>query len=131
MPFEERTFFNSAKSAHSLMASAVSGSVKSKSSIKALETKLDVIANNLANVNTEGFKSSRANFQDLLYEEKSQPGMEMSFGAQGQVKLPGLPQTDLPADGPAAPQVKFKLPSHETRSRRMLSIGVETPEQRL
>jgi flagellar basal-body rod protein FlgG len=29
---------------------------------------LDVIANNLANVNTAGFKKSRAEFQDLLYE---------------------------------------------------------------
>jgi flagellar basal-body rod protein FlgG len=29
---------------------------------------LDVIANNLANVNTTGFKKSRAEFQDLLYE---------------------------------------------------------------
>jgi flagellar basal-body rod protein FlgG len=29
---------------------------------------LDVISNNLANVNTSGFKKSRAEFQDLLYE---------------------------------------------------------------
>ncbi|MCP4367371.1 MAG: flagellar hook-basal body complex protein, partial [Deltaproteobacteria bacterium] len=29
---------------------------------------IDVIANNLANVNTAGFKRSRADFQDLLYE---------------------------------------------------------------
>ena len=36
--------------------------------MNALNTRLDVIANNLANVNTDGYKSSRANFQDLLYE---------------------------------------------------------------
>ncbi|WP_425289892.1 flagellar hook-basal body complex protein, partial [Shewanella algae] len=29
---------------------------------------LDVIANNLANVNTTGFKEQRAEFQDLMYE---------------------------------------------------------------
>ena len=29
---------------------------------------LDVISNNLANVNTTGFKRSRANFEDLLYQ---------------------------------------------------------------
>lgn len=44
--------------------------------LSALSTGLDVIANNLANANTDGFKSSRANFQDLLYIEKAQSGAE-------------------------------------------------------
>lgn len=44
--------------------------------LSALSTELDIIANNLANVNTHGFKASRANFQDLLYAEKAQPGVE-------------------------------------------------------
>jgi flagellar basal-body rod protein FlgG len=44
--------------------------------LSALNTNLDVIANNLANVNTTGFKGSRVNFQDLLYQEKAQPGTE-------------------------------------------------------
>jgi flagellar basal-body rod protein FlgG len=35
--------------------------------MEAQETNINVIANNLANVNTTGFKKSRANFQDLLY----------------------------------------------------------------
>ncbi len=35
---------------------------------------IDVIANNLANVNTTGFKKSRVNFQDLLYETIRPPG---------------------------------------------------------
>ncbi|MBL4697306.1 MAG: flagellar basal-body rod protein FlgG [Phycisphaerales bacterium] len=55
------------------MQSAASG-------LRALDTRLDVIANNLANVNTEGFKSSRVNFEDLLYIERSQPGVENSNG---------------------------------------------------
>ena len=41
--------------------------------LSALNTKLDVIANNLANVNTNGFKASRANFQDLLYVGPTAP----------------------------------------------------------
>ena len=35
--------------------------------MEAQETNINVVANNLANVNTTGFKRSRANFQDLLY----------------------------------------------------------------
>jgi len=36
--------------------------------MQAQELNIDVISNNLANVNTSGFKKSRAEFQDLLYE---------------------------------------------------------------
>jgi len=42
--------------------------------LNALSTQIDVIANNLANVNNDGFKASRVNFEDLLYQEKAQPG---------------------------------------------------------
>ena len=52
------------------------------SGLSALNTQLDVIANNLANVNTAGFKASRANFQDLLYIERAQPGVENANGDQ-------------------------------------------------
>lgn len=45
------------------------------SALSALNTALDVTANNLANVNTAGFKSSRTNFEDLLYIQKQQPGV--------------------------------------------------------
>lgn len=41
----------------------------------AMQTKLDVIANNLANINTTAFKRDRANFQDLLYRDQVLPGM--------------------------------------------------------
>ncbi len=47
----------------------------SASALSALNTAMDVTSNNLANVNTAGFKSSRANFQDLLYLELAQPGV--------------------------------------------------------
>ena len=36
------------------------------SGLKVHQTKMDVIGNNIANVNTYGFKASRATFQDLL-----------------------------------------------------------------
>lgn len=48
--------------------------------LSALNTDLDVIANNLANVNTDGFKASRVNFQDLIYQEKELPGVENANG---------------------------------------------------
>lgn len=48
--------------------------------LNALSTKLDVIANNLANVNNDGFKASRANFEDLFYQEKKLPGVENRHG---------------------------------------------------
>ena len=42
--------------------------------MEAMETKLDVIANNLANVNTTAFKKARANFEDLFYDQEVMPG---------------------------------------------------------
>ena len=44
--------------------------------MQALETKLDVIANNMANVNTTAFKKDRANFEDLFYRQYRLPGAE-------------------------------------------------------
>lgn len=45
-----------------------------------MQTKLDVIANNLANVNTTAFKRDHANFEDLLYRTKVYPGMQDAQG---------------------------------------------------
>jgi len=45
---------------------------------------VDVIANNLANINTTGFKRSQINFQDLLYVKMSQAGSEVASG----IKVP-------------------------------------------
>jgi flagellar basal-body rod protein FlgG len=44
----------------------------------AQQTQLDVISNNLANVSTNGFKASRAVFEDLLYQTLRQPGAQSS-----------------------------------------------------
>ncbi len=43
---------------------------------------LDVISNNLANVNTAGFKKSKIEFQDLLYETSRAPGADQGNGTQ-------------------------------------------------
>jgi flagellar basal-body rod protein FlgG len=43
--------------------------------MRALDFKLDVVANNLANIQTVAFKRSRANFEDLLYQTLEEPGL--------------------------------------------------------
>lgn len=50
----------------------------SKTGIDAQQTNLDVVTNNLANVGTNGFKRSRAVFEDLLYQNLRQPGAQSS-----------------------------------------------------
>ena len=40
----------------------------------AQQTNLDVVSNNLANVNTSGYKKVRADFQDLMYQIDREPG---------------------------------------------------------
>src|SRR6476620_11835519 len=42
--------------------------------LRALSTRIDVVANNLANAETTAFKRSRTNFEDLMYLQLKQPG---------------------------------------------------------
>lgn len=42
--------------------------------MKAQQTNMDVIANNIANVSTNGFKKGRAEFEDLMYQTIKEPG---------------------------------------------------------
>ena len=49
-----------------------------RTGLDAQQTNLDVIANNLANVSTNGFKRARAVFEDLLYQTMRQPGAQSS-----------------------------------------------------
>ncbi len=90
------------------------------SGMAAQQINVDVIANNIANVNTTGFKRQRTNFQDLFYDIQAQPGAKASdlgrnpTGTQigTGVKLSGTPRiftagnievtgdpTDLAIDG--------------------------------
>lgn len=48
--------------------------------MKAQQLFLDNVSNNLANVNTTGFKRSQVNFQDLLYDKKYIAGAESAQG---------------------------------------------------
>ncbi len=54
----------------------------SKTGLDAQQTNMDVIANNLANVSTNGFKRARAVFEDLLYQTIRQPGAQSSQQTQ-------------------------------------------------
>ena len=45
-----------------------------RTGLEGAQTKMDIISNNLANINTTGFKKQRPIFQDLLYQNQTQPG---------------------------------------------------------
>ncbi len=53
-----------------------------KTGLDAQQTQMTITANNLANVNTTGFKGSRAVFDDLLYQNLSQVGADTSQTTQ-------------------------------------------------
>ena len=46
--------------------------------MQAMQTQVEVISNNIANVNTTGFKRGLASFQDLLYQSTAQAGASSS-----------------------------------------------------
>ena len=52
----------------------------SAAGMQSQQTQLDVISNNLANVNTTGFKKSRPEFQDLLYQNQRPSGADQGAG---------------------------------------------------
>jgi len=52
------------------------------SGMQAQQTNIDVVANNLANVNTAGFKKSRADFQDLMYQNMKTTGAPSTNSTQ-------------------------------------------------
>jgi len=54
----------------------------SKTGLEAQQTDISVISNNLANVNTVGFKRDRANFESLMYQVVNQPGAQSSSDTQ-------------------------------------------------
>lgn len=53
-----------------------------KTGLEAQQTNMDVISNNLANVNTTGFKRTRAVFEDLMYQTIRQPGAQVGAANQ-------------------------------------------------
>src|SRR5690606_34192568 len=57
------------------------------SGMDAQQSNIDVIANNLANVNTAGFKKSRMEFQDLVYQQMQAAGSPTSTSSEAPVGL--------------------------------------------
>ena len=74
----------------------------SASGMESQQLNLDVISNNLANVNTTGFKKSKIEFQDLLYDNIRPAGAEQGNG-------------NHPADGPPS-RPWFAAGRHPARS---------------
>src|SRR5471030_1431021 len=60
------------------------------SGMKANQTKLDVIANNIANVSTTSFKSSKVNFADTLYQSSASATAPTSNNGGTNAKSVGL-----------------------------------------
>jgi flagellar basal-body rod protein FlgG len=59
----------------------------SKTGLDAQQTRMNVISNNLANVNTTGFKRDRAVFEDLLYQNIRQAGGQTTATTQAPTGL--------------------------------------------
>lgn len=59
----------------------------SKTGLDAQQKRMSVISNNLANVNTTGFKRDRANFEDMLYQKLRAPGVQNSTTEQSPTGL--------------------------------------------
>ncbi len=112
--------------------------------MQAQQINIDTIANNIANVNTTGFKQSRAEFQDLLYQDLRPAGTASSSSTEYptglQLGLGTMPvatardysqgdfrQTDNPLDVVIAGKGFFQvaLPSGETGYTRDGSFHVD------
>ena len=57
------------------------------SGMEAQQAQIESISNNLANVNTNGYKKERTEFQDLLYETLQEPGAKTSAETQAPVGI--------------------------------------------
>ena len=84
----------------------------------AQQSMVDVIANNLANINTNGFKRSQIDFQDLLYEKVRQSGAEVAAG----IKTPG--GIEVGSGVRVASTVKVFSPGELENTGRNLDIAV-------
>lgn len=90
-----------------------------KSGLQAQQVKMDVVANNLANVNTNGFKRSRVVFEDLLYQNLRQPGAS----ASEQNRLPSGLQIGVGVRPVATERLHSQGGLQETGSSRDLAIN--------
>ncbi|PFG15271.1 flagellar hook-basal body complex protein [Bacillus sp. es.036] len=99
------------------------------SGMRGFQTKLDVIGNNIANVNTVGYQKSRVLFEDMLSQSVAgnsvnsmQVGLGSSVSAINMVDSPGSPmttgvQTDLSIQGDGYFRVKAGADGQEFLAR--------------
>ena len=90
-----------------------------KTGLEAQQVKMDVVANNLANVSTNGFKGSRAVFEDLLYQNMRQPGAS----ATEQTNLPSGMQVGVGVRSVATERLHTQGSLQETSNSRDLAIN--------
>jgi len=79
---------------------------------------VDIIANNLANINTTGFKRSQINFQDLVYDQMKKPGNEVASG----INSPG--GLEIGSGVRAAANVKIFSPGELENTGRALDMAI-------
>ncbi len=79
---------------------------------------IDVIANNLANINTTGFKRSQINFQDLLYLKLAQAGAEIASGVNTPTGL------EIGSGVRAAATNKIFTPGEMDNTGRQLDVAI-------
>jgi len=84
------------------------------SGMQAQQLNLDTIANNLANVNTTGFKKTRVDFQDLLYQTLRTPGLA---GTQGTIIPTGIQSASVRARSRPSGSSPRRLPADGRPSR--------------
>ncbi|RKY08561.1 MAG: flagellar basal-body rod protein FlgG [Planctomycetota bacterium] len=86
--------------------------------MNAQQMMVDVTANNLANINTTGFKRSQIDFQDLLYIKMKEAGAEVASG----VKTPG--GMEIGSGVRAASTVKVFSPGELVTTGRPLDLAI-------
>ena len=86
--------------------------------MSAQQMMVDVIANNLANINTTGFKRSQIDFQDLLYVEMTQMGAEVASG----IKTPG--GLEIGSGVRTAATIKVYTPGELQNTGRNLDVAI-------
>ncbi len=90
-----------------------------KTGLESQQVKLDVISNNLANVSTNGFKRSRAVFEDLLYQNLRQPGAQNDV----QNRLPSGMQVGTGVRPVATERLHTQGGLEQTQNSRDLAIN--------
>jgi flagellar basal-body rod protein FlgG len=89
------------------------------SGMTAQQFNVDLLANNIANVNTTGFKRQRTDFQDLFYDIKTQPGARA--GAQGRNPIGNQVGTGVTVSG----TTRIFTAGNMEPTGRTLDIGIE------